>query len=44
MTAPDASVSVIRGGQPTGNVSGGTLGVLQRSDGMMQVTFNGALV
>jgi predicted lipoprotein with Yx(FWY)xxD motif len=34
----------IQGGQPTGNVNGGTLGVLQRSDGKMQVTFNGAPV
>jgi predicted lipoprotein with Yx(FWY)xxD motif len=28
-------------GQPTGNVSGGTLGVLTRPDGKTQVTFNG---
>jgi predicted lipoprotein with Yx(FWY)xxD motif len=34
----------IQGGQPTGNVTGGTLGVLQLSDGKMQVTINGAPV
>ena len=34
----------IQGDQPKGNVSGGTLGVLQRSDGKTQVTFNGAPV
>lgn len=34
----------IQGSQPSGNVSGATLGVLQRSDGKMQVTFNGAPV
>jgi len=34
----------IQGGQPTGTVSGGTLGVLQRSDGKTQVTINGAPV
>ncbi|HKF92865.1 MAG TPA: hypothetical protein VKC52_15460 [Acidimicrobiia bacterium] len=28
-------------GQPTGNVTGGTLGVLTRPDGKTQVTFNG---
>ena len=28
-------------GQPTGTVSGGTLGVLTRPDGKTQVTFNG---
>jgi predicted lipoprotein with Yx(FWY)xxD motif len=28
-------------GQPTGNVSGGALGVLTRPDGKTQVTFNG---
>lgn len=28
-------------GQPTGNVSGGTLGVLTRPDGKTQVTFDG---
>jgi predicted lipoprotein with Yx(FWY)xxD motif len=31
----------IEGGQPTGNVSGATLGVLERPDGQTQVTFNG---
>jgi predicted lipoprotein with Yx(FWY)xxD motif len=31
-------------GQPTGTVSGGTLGVLTRPDGKTQVTFNGAPV
>jgi len=31
-------------GQPTGTVSGGTLGVLTRPDGKTQVTFNGASV
>lgn len=31
----------IEGGQPSGNVTGGTLGVLQRPDGKTQVTFNG---
>ncbi len=31
----------IQGGQPTGTVSGGTLGVLTRPDGKTQVTFNG---
>jgi predicted lipoprotein with Yx(FWY)xxD motif len=31
----------INGGQPSGSVSGGTLGVLQRPDGKTQVTFNG---
>ena len=32
----------IQGGQPSGTVSGGTLGVLQRPDGKTQVTLNGA--
>src|SRR5262249_14684631 len=32
----------IQGGQPTGTVSGGTLGVLQRSDGKTQGTIHGA--
>jgi predicted lipoprotein with Yx(FWY)xxD motif len=31
----------VEGGQPTGNVNGGTLGVLTRPDGTTQVTFNG---
>jgi predicted lipoprotein with Yx(FWY)xxD motif len=31
----------IRGGQPSGSVTGGTLGVLERPDGKTQVTFNG---
>jgi predicted lipoprotein with Yx(FWY)xxD motif len=31
-------------GQPSGTVTGGTLGVLTRSDGKTQVTFNGAPV
>jgi predicted lipoprotein with Yx(FWY)xxD motif len=31
----------IQNGQPTGDVSGGTLGVLERPDGATQVTFNG---
>jgi predicted lipoprotein with Yx(FWY)xxD motif len=31
----------IQSGQPAGNLSGGTLGVLQRPDGKTQVTFNG---
>jgi predicted lipoprotein with Yx(FWY)xxD motif len=31
-------------GQPSGNVNGGTLGVLTRPDGKTQVTFNGAPV
>lgn len=34
----------IRGGQPSGNVTGGTLGVLERPDGKTQVTFNGGPV
>jgi predicted lipoprotein with Yx(FWY)xxD motif len=31
----------IQGGQPTGDVSGGALGVIDRPDGTTQVTFNG---
>jgi predicted lipoprotein with Yx(FWY)xxD motif len=31
----------IEGGQPTGSVTGGALGVLTRPDGKTQVTFNG---
>jgi predicted lipoprotein with Yx(FWY)xxD motif len=31
----------VEGGQPTGNVNGGMLGVLTRPDGTTQVTFNG---
>ena len=31
----------IQGGQPSGNVTGGALGVLTRPDGATQVTFNG---
>lgn len=31
----------IDGGEPSGSVTGGTLGVLERPDGKTQVTFNG---
>jgi predicted lipoprotein with Yx(FWY)xxD motif len=31
----------VDGGQPSGSVTGGTLGVLERPDGTIQVTFNG---
>jgi predicted lipoprotein with Yx(FWY)xxD motif len=34
----------IHGSQPSGNVTGGTLGVLRRPDGKTQVTINGAPV
>jgi predicted lipoprotein with Yx(FWY)xxD motif len=34
----------VQGGQPTGTVTGGALGVLTRPDGKTQVTFNGAPV
>ena len=33
-----------RGGQPSGDVGGGTIGVLRRPDGASQVTFNGVPV
>ncbi|HEX3669310.1 MAG TPA: hypothetical protein VHY55_09175 [Acidimicrobiia bacterium] len=32
----------IQDGQPSGTISGGTLGMVQRPDGKAQVTFNGA--